>query len=192
MWQRFMDRVLAETKVTQRFTEHDVRAKRASDAETLEHARALLSHADARTTNTIYRRKPERVRPLAATDDPSDPSANRQEQGLNSSAAPGCRAAGLPGCRASFTDVHAADAKRQQKLRVVGHPPCKASHRVTASSAGADKPLGTKPRRAWRRCFDVRFMAIRSAPPKYERERRWRACHKGRFRMCARPLMNGI
>lgn len=64
MWQRFMDRVLAETKVEHRFTEHDLRAKCASDAETLEHARALLAHADARTTDAIYRRKPERVRPL--------------------------------------------------------------------------------------------------------------------------------
>jgi integrase len=65
MWQRFMDRVLAETKVTERFTEHDLRAKCASDAESLEHARALLAHADARTTQQIYRRKPERVRPVA-------------------------------------------------------------------------------------------------------------------------------
>jgi integrase len=64
MWQRFMDRVLAETKVAERFTEHDLRAKCASDAESLEHARALLSHADARTTQAIYRRKPERVKPL--------------------------------------------------------------------------------------------------------------------------------
>lgn len=64
MWQRFMDRVLKETKVVIRFTEHDLRAKCASDAESLEHARALLSHADARTTDAIYRRKPERVKPL--------------------------------------------------------------------------------------------------------------------------------
>lgn len=64
MWGRFMDRVLKETKVIARFTEHDLRAKCASDAETLEHARALLSHADARTTEAIYRRKPERVKPL--------------------------------------------------------------------------------------------------------------------------------
>jgi integrase len=64
MWGRFMDRVLKETKVKDRFTEHDLRAKCASDAESLEHARALLSHADARTTETIYRRKPERVKPL--------------------------------------------------------------------------------------------------------------------------------
>lgn len=64
MWQRFMDRVRTETKVTDRFTEHDLRAKCASDAATLEHARALLSHADARTTAAIYRRKPEVVDPL--------------------------------------------------------------------------------------------------------------------------------
>lgn len=64
MWQRFMDRVLVETKVKVRFTEHDLRAKCASDADSLEHARALLSHVDARTTAQIYRRKPERVRPL--------------------------------------------------------------------------------------------------------------------------------
>jgi integrase len=62
MWQRYMERVMTETKVTERFTEHDLRAKCASDAETLEHARALLSHADSRTTDRIYRRKPERVK----------------------------------------------------------------------------------------------------------------------------------
>lgn len=63
-WQRFMERVLAETKVKDRFTEHDLRAKCASDAETLEHARSLLAHADSRITDKIYRRKPERVKPL--------------------------------------------------------------------------------------------------------------------------------
>lgn len=62
MWQRYMERVMTETKVTERFTEHDLRAKCASDAESLEHARALLSHADSRTTDRIYRRKPERVK----------------------------------------------------------------------------------------------------------------------------------
>lgn len=61
MWQRFMDRVLAETKVTVRFTEHDLRGKVGSDAESLEKARALLTHADTRTTARSYRRKPERV-----------------------------------------------------------------------------------------------------------------------------------
>jgi len=61
IWQRFMDRVLNETAVTERFTEHDLRAKVGSDAESLERARALLQHADARTTLRVYRRKPERV-----------------------------------------------------------------------------------------------------------------------------------
>jgi integrase len=64
MWQRFFARVVEETSVTEHFTEHDLRAKCASDAETLEHARALLAHADSSTTNRIYRRKVERVRPL--------------------------------------------------------------------------------------------------------------------------------
>lgn len=63
MWQRFMERVLAETKMTERFTEHDLRAKCASDADTLEHARALLSHADSQITQRVYRRLPERVQP---------------------------------------------------------------------------------------------------------------------------------
>ena len=64
VWQRFMIRVLEETKVVEVFTEHDLRAKCASDAETLEHARSLLAHADSRVTDRIYRRKPERVKPL--------------------------------------------------------------------------------------------------------------------------------
>lgn len=64
LWANFMARVMAETKVTERFTEHDIRAKAASDAESLEHAQALLSHADSRTTQRVYRRKAERVRPL--------------------------------------------------------------------------------------------------------------------------------
>lgn len=64
MWQRFMDRVLKETKVTERFTEHDLRAKAASDASSLEQARALLSHSDSRITGRVYRRKPEKVTPI--------------------------------------------------------------------------------------------------------------------------------
>lgn len=64
MWRGFMARVLAETKVETHFTEHDLRAKCASDAATLEHARALLSHADSRLTERVYRRKPELVKPL--------------------------------------------------------------------------------------------------------------------------------
>ena len=47
-------------------TERDFRAKAASDADTADHARALLSQADINTTNRVYRRKPESVKPLAA------------------------------------------------------------------------------------------------------------------------------
>lgn len=58
MWRNFMARVLKETKVKQQFNEHDLRAKCASDAQTLEHAQALMAHADSRLTERVYRRKP--------------------------------------------------------------------------------------------------------------------------------------
>jgi integrase len=64
MWQRFMSRLLTETKISQRFTEHDLRGKVGSDAESLERARQLLGHADSKITERVYRRKPEIVRPL--------------------------------------------------------------------------------------------------------------------------------
>jgi integrase len=64
LWRGFMARVLAETKVEQRFTEHDLRAKCASDAQTLEHAQQLLSHADSKITQRVYRRKAQLVEPL--------------------------------------------------------------------------------------------------------------------------------
>ncbi len=61
MWQRFMKRVLTETEVRDPFTEHDLRAKAGSDAESLERARQLLGHADAAITQRVYRRRPERI-----------------------------------------------------------------------------------------------------------------------------------
>jgi integrase len=67
IWQRFIARVVKETKVTEHFTEHDMRAKVASDADTVDRARALLSHVDDRITRRVYRRKPERVTPLKRT-----------------------------------------------------------------------------------------------------------------------------
>lgn len=66
IWQRFMGRLLEETEVEQRFTEHDLRAKVGSDAESLERARQLLAHASDSTTQRIYRRKPERIKPAGA------------------------------------------------------------------------------------------------------------------------------
>jgi integrase len=64
MWKRFMKRLLTETKITHRFTEHDLRAKCASDAETLGRAQQLLGHADSKITKRVYRRRPEIVKPL--------------------------------------------------------------------------------------------------------------------------------
>jgi integrase len=64
LWQRFMKKLLAAGVVSQRFTEHDLRAKAGSDAESLERARQLLGHADAKMTQKTYRRAPEKVRPL--------------------------------------------------------------------------------------------------------------------------------
>jgi len=64
LWRNFIARVMDETKVEEHFTEHDLRAKCASDAETLEHARQLLAHADGKITERVYRRRPEVVKPL--------------------------------------------------------------------------------------------------------------------------------
>lgn len=64
MWQRFMTRLLNETEVEERFTEHDLRAKVGTDAESLERARVLLAHVDSRVTWEVYRRKPELIQPL--------------------------------------------------------------------------------------------------------------------------------
>ena len=63
LWQRFMAKVVAAD--IERFTEHDIRAKVGSDAESIERAREILTHAPGSTiTDRVYRRKPDRIRPL--------------------------------------------------------------------------------------------------------------------------------
>lgn len=64
MWQRFIKRLKDEELIIERFTEHDIRAKVASDVNSLEHARALLAHTNSGITQQVYRRKPERVMPV--------------------------------------------------------------------------------------------------------------------------------
>lgn len=64
MVQRFVARCLKETKITESFHLHHVRAKTGSDAESVERARALLAHAPGSRATGIYRRAPERVMPL--------------------------------------------------------------------------------------------------------------------------------
>ena len=49
--------------IADRFAEHDLKAKTASDTD-LKHAASLLTHYDEKTTLKHYRRKAERVRPL--------------------------------------------------------------------------------------------------------------------------------
>jgi hypothetical protein len=62
MWQRFVEKVMAETKITEKFTDHDIRAKVGSDKESDEEARKTLSHSTSATTKRHYRRKAEVVR----------------------------------------------------------------------------------------------------------------------------------
>ena len=64
LWQRFMDKVMAETKVVERFQERDLRAKVASDSDSLIEASERLGHADTAITQRVYRRKPVRIQPL--------------------------------------------------------------------------------------------------------------------------------
>lgn len=59
IWQRFMDRVLKETKVKERFAERYLRNKVGTDAESLERAQRILGHADQKVTQEFYRLKAE-------------------------------------------------------------------------------------------------------------------------------------
>lgn len=68
IWQRFIKRVLAETKIEERFTEHDIRAKTGSDMGTVEGARDLLGHSSSAITRKVYRRKAEKVTPLSTSE----------------------------------------------------------------------------------------------------------------------------
>ena len=64
LWQRFMDKVMNKTKVTERFQERDLRAKVASESNSLIEASERLGHSDTAITQRVYRRKPVRVQPL--------------------------------------------------------------------------------------------------------------------------------
>lgn len=55
------------TKVTDCFHEHDLRAKVASDSDTLEKASERMSHSSTEITKRVYRRKAAKVQPLPRT-----------------------------------------------------------------------------------------------------------------------------
>jgi len=59
-----MDKVLTEIKVTERFHERDLRAKVATDSNTLLEASERLGHSDTGITQRVYRRKPVVIEPL--------------------------------------------------------------------------------------------------------------------------------
>ena len=62
IWGRFMEKVLTRTSVQERFTEHDLRAKVASDTN-IEHAKNLLGHTSSILTERVYRRKAFLIKP---------------------------------------------------------------------------------------------------------------------------------
>lgn len=62
-WRRSMQRALAETKLEQPFTRHDLRAKVGSDAESEHRAQQLLGHTTAAMTRKHYRRKVTAIQP---------------------------------------------------------------------------------------------------------------------------------
>jgi integrase len=64
MWQRFMKRLLQDTGIEERFTEHDLRGKVGSDVASIERAAELLGHASKEITKRHYRRKPEMIKPV--------------------------------------------------------------------------------------------------------------------------------
>jgi integrase len=62
-FQRAMKKAL-EGSLQEPFRFHDLRAKSASDDDDLDTGSKRLGHADARTTERFYQRKPKKVRPL--------------------------------------------------------------------------------------------------------------------------------
>lgn len=61
IWQRAKQRAI-KAGMLNPFQERDLRAKAATDSETLEEARAILGHSTTLMTRTVYRRKPEIVK----------------------------------------------------------------------------------------------------------------------------------
>lgn len=59
-----MQRVMDETDLKEKFTDHDIRAKVGSDAIDTARASKILAHADAKTTERSYRRKPVKLDPV--------------------------------------------------------------------------------------------------------------------------------
>lgn len=63
IWQRKIVAALEKGVIQSRFSDHDIRAKAASDADP-KHAQELLAHLDSKTTERHYRRKEKMIKPL--------------------------------------------------------------------------------------------------------------------------------
>jgi integrase len=64
LWGRLMRRAVAAGVIAEPFRLHDIRAKNATDAETIQEAQERLGHTTPATTRRVYIRKPTTVRPL--------------------------------------------------------------------------------------------------------------------------------
>jgi integrase len=62
IWQRTMHKALHSTKLIDKFTEHDLRTKIASDT-SADHAKELMGHSVSKITDRVYRRKTEVIPP---------------------------------------------------------------------------------------------------------------------------------
>ena len=65
IWQRAMKKYMESGG--ERFTDHDLRAKVASDSESLAAAQTRLGHQSSQLTNRVYRRKPAEISVLERT-----------------------------------------------------------------------------------------------------------------------------
>ncbi len=62
IWHRKMNAAIDKGILSERFSDHDIRAKAASDVDA-NHATELLAHFDSRTTERHYRRKEKIIKP---------------------------------------------------------------------------------------------------------------------------------
>lgn len=83
-WHRLMKKAVTPAKdgspalLTESYTFHDLRAKRASDAGDIVEANEVMAHDDLKTTQKVYRRKPRRARAGAKI---LDSSADIRQEG---------------------------------------------------------------------------------------------------------------
>ena len=81
IWQRKMKSALVEGVLKERFTDHDLRRKTASDLDDLEHAKKLLGHANVGIYSIVSNETSEHY-DLSFGQQPLNHSSNTQIGGL--------------------------------------------------------------------------------------------------------------